>query len=166
MEKFISEDSAFVLLVALALLFAGCISESFYKAEKSFNPSVFSQKISPIDIFGEQGFQWEKEGNIVTISDSTKTESVELKYSALICFVDEEYIGIVSGLRTFDAGWQYLVRPTFSDLIVLNKQDLSIVFKRRIYNRVSDMKIIENRLYFKYGKYPNFKYGFYTFNGD
>ncbi len=147
-----------------ALLLSSCQSDTFYKAEKSFNPSNFSQIISPVDIFNEQGFHWEKDGNIVSISDSSRSHSVELKYSALIRFVDEKYIGLVSGLRTFDAGWQYLIRPTFSDLFVLNKDDLSIILEKRVYDRVSDMRIIDDRLYFKHGKYPNFKYGYFTFS--
>ncbi len=152
-----------LLFCTSIILFTSCTGDSFYKADRNFNPYILSNSVSPITTFNEEGFIWEKENDIVTISDSSRSNTVELKYSALIRFVDENYIGLISGLNVIDDGWQYLVSPTYSEFIILEKKDLSIVFKKRIYHRASKMKLVENRLYFEYGKYPNFKYGYFNF---
>ncbi len=145
------------------IFFASCTGDPFYKTDRNFNSYILSIKESPITKFNEEGFIWEKENDIVTISDSTRSNTVELKYSAQIAFVDENYMGLISGLKIIDDGWQYLVSPTYSEFVILEKKDLSIVFKKRIYNRASRMKIVDQRLYFEYGKYPNLKYGYFNF---
>jgi len=128
----ISKKFLFVTLLGMLGL-TSCKSDQYYKVGNNFDARIFSRTESPVDIYNDEGFRWNKEGDIITLTDSTGVHVYTTKYSALIRFVSDEYIGLLSGLRTFDAGWRYLVYPTYSDLVILNKSDLSLVFRKRIY---------------------------------
>lgn len=70
---------------------------------------AFEKTNTPIDEFVENGFIIEKDGKMITIRKDNFSKSLVFKYVAFVSFVDENYIGLISGLPTFDAGWMYLI---------------------------------------------------------
>lgn len=146
-----------------AAFFASCLpSDSFQKIDTEFDKTaVFKKSNTPIDAFLEQGFEIHENGNIVNITKKDHTQA--FKNIVFISYVDSLYIGLITGLPTLDAGWKYLISPTYSDLVFLDKNDLSVVFKKRVNHSVSDLVLTDSLVFFEYGNYPKLKYGQFEF---
>ena len=156
------KSSILIFFGLFLILQINCKSDPFTElTEEEIDKNTFRNDYSAIDVFINEGYSKEKIGGIVLINDSTGTKQVMVNHIGLIRFIDDKYIGLISGLPTIDAGWKYLIIPTYSDLTILNREDLSVQFEKRIYDRVSDLSLRNDSLFFEYGKYPNIKYGYF-----
>ncbi len=155
-----------ILFVSLIFIFFGCSPDSDFKelTKEEIDSAAFEKSNTPISAFLDNGYIKEKnEGKIeIRFNDYNQAFS----NIALISFFEGDYIGLISGLPTFDTGWKYLLWPTYSDIVILRKENLEIVFEKRIYESVSDMSLHNDSVYIEYGDYPNLEYGRFPFSKD
>lgn len=155
-----------ILIIApiIMLFITTCMkSDQFEKiSQERIDSTTFAKSNTAISIFGENGYEIKETGGEVKLiyqgHEQTFPNVVFIKY------FDEDYIGLITGLPTFDAGWKYLIFPTYSDLVILKREDLEILFRKRVYESVSDINLKDGYLYFEYGEYPDLKYGRFPFS--
>lgn len=157
-------DKKALILLGVSMFFVSCLpGDAFQKLPSEFDKeNFFRKKNTPIDAFLNQGFKMEKVGNHINIYDSTSSQ--DFKNVVFISYVDENYIGLITGLPTLDAGWRYLILPTYSELVFLDKENLSIVFRKKVNHSVSDLVLKDSLVFFEYGTYPKLKYGKFPFS--
>lgn len=155
-----------ILLAApiIMLVTTTCMrSDQFEEVSReSIDSTTFAKSNTAISAFRESGYELEETGNKIRLSyqnhEQTFPNVVFIKY------FDENYIGLITGLPTFDAGWRYLIFPTYSDLVILNRNNLEILFRKRVNEAVSDLNLQNGYVYFEYGEYPDLKYGRFSFS--
>lgn len=155
-----------ILFVTLILIFFGCSPDSNFKelTKEEIDSATFKKSNTPISAFLDNGYTKESNGGKIEIR--FKGYSQAFSNIAIISFFEGDYVGLISGLPTFDAGWKYLLWPTYSDIVILKKENLEIVFEERIYESVSDMSLHKDSVYIEYGDYPNLEYGRFQFSTD
>lgn len=154
------------LIVSFILLFFGCSPDSDFNelTKEEIDSATFEKSNTPISAFLDNGYTKESNGGKIEIRFNDYSQVVS--NIAIISFFEGDYIGLISGLPTFDAGWKYLLWPTYSDIIILKKENLEIVFEKRIYESVSDISLHKDSVYIEYGDYPNLEYGQFPFSTD
>ncbi|RNC85956.1 MAG: hypothetical protein ED557_04095 [Balneola sp.] len=133
-------------------------SSSFEKLDNDAK-DLFIKNQSPIQSFLDQGYELEDLGTEIKYGGISKS----FPNRVYIRFVDNDNLGLITGLPQLDSGWKFLVFPTYSKLLVLKKEDLSIVFQKRINEPVRDLIIRDGYIYFEYGTYPDLEYGRFKF---
>ncbi len=154
-----------LLLLFLAVISISCSNNELVKIslmEYNRNTTLYGENM--FEEMQENGIYISRSGGSYLLVDSLKNNQFESKNTIHIAFFDSSYIGIFTGVRTIDDGLKYFFIPTYTDFKVLDVQSFETVFEQRIYARGSQMLRSNNKLYIKYGKYPDFRFGYFDFN--
>lgn len=153
---------AMLTIIPMLLTMACMRSDPFEKvAQESIDSTTFAKSSTAISAFRENGYELEEAGNKIKISYQSHEQL--FPNVVFITYFDKNYIGLITGLPTFDAGWKYLIFPTYSELVILDRKNLEVLFRKRVYKSVSDLNLKKGYVYFEYGKYPDLKYGRFPF---
>jgi hypothetical protein len=166
MKEYSSNTSSMILVVSVLVLLINVSCRSSDQFEKvpreGIDSTTFAKSNTAISAFSEDGYKIEKNGNEIQLSYKGHKQS--FPNIVFIKYFGENYIGLITGLPTFDAGWKYLIFPTYSDLVILNRDNLEVLFRKRVYESVSDLNLKNGYVYFEYGEYPDLQYGRFPFS--
>ncbi len=152
-------------LISILILQLACTSDSFQiiKSEE-FDKKVTFEGETPLTQFNFEKYEIIK--NESYLLEDSLGRKIEFSNDLFVTFIDDNYIGVTSGVRAIDDGIKFFFLPTYSNLIVIEKISHEIVFQRRVFDEVYRFKKIGSEIYFKYGKYPDYKYGYFDFNSS
>ena len=78
--------------------------------------------------------------------------------------LDEKYWVFWTGVVSLDSGAKYFYTPTYSRLIVVNRDTNEILSNKIFFRDVTNAKIIDGYIYFVYSSFANYKLGRYKLN--
>ncbi len=153
------------LLFFCSMLFSTCLKEDRFE-------KISSEKGNEIEFkyYGEAFEKAEKEGFLIKKNSDdyqlfrNNSKSRPFNYPIFIMDLTENYMAIRTGISTIDAGWKYYFVPTYSKIIILDKEDLDVIFNKTVSDRVDMISIQNDYIYFSYGTHPNLDYARFPFS--
>lgn len=155
-------DLSLIFISFCLVLFASCVrQDDFEEISKSKAEKIdFPYYGVAFEEAKKQDFEIKEKHNKYQLVRN-RNKSYFLKYPISIMDINKKFIAVRTGVSTLDAGWKYLVFPTYSEILVFYKKDIKLKVDIMICDRVDKISLQENYVYFSYGRYPDLKYGRY-----
>lgn len=82
----------------------------------------------------------------------------------LVKYYDDDYWSFWTGVVNLDDGLKFIYTPTYSRLIVIDRDTNEIVSNKLFLREVTNAKIIDGYVYFVYASFAKYKIGRYKLN--